>query len=135
VLILVKRIILIREGGWPMKIIVILAVLALVSSVSSPSQAMIRFEGSGEKLNFSPSQFPPDMKSAFGIMNAKCIKCHSQERLVISIQTGIGPVSNLPFDSRAANKMLLKAKTNMSKEETKQVANLITYLITESAKR
>jgi hypothetical protein len=89
-------------------------------------------------MNFDPSQIPADMKGAFEIMKVKCIQCHTQERTVIAIQTGIAPVTGQPFDKQATKaygiKMLRKPKSNMNRDEVKQVVNLMNYLIDEAAK-
>lgn len=121
-----------------MRTIVMLIIFTLLSSASTPAHAKIKSIGKGDKLNFDPSQIPKDIMGAFEIMNVKCIKCHTQERTVIAIQSGIAPVSGQPFDEKAAkaygDKLLRKSKANMSKEEIKQVVNLMTYLIAEAAK-
>ena len=121
-----------------MRISVMLIVFALLSSVSTPLHARVKTVGKGDKLNFDPLQIPQEMKGAFELMNVKCIQCHTQERAVIAIQSGIAPVSGQPFDEKAAkaygDKLLHKSKAKMTKEEMKQVVNLMTYLIAEAAK-
>jgi hypothetical protein len=71
-------------------------------------------------------------------MKIKCIQCHTQERTVIAISTGIAPVTGQPFDKQATKaygiKMLRKPKSNMSRDEVKQVVNLMNYLIDEAAR-
>ena len=112
--------------------------LALVAVVASPAHAKIRSIGKGDKMNFDPSQIPADLKPAFEIMNVKCIQCHTQERTVISIQTGIAPVTGQPFDKQATKaygiKMLRKPKSNMNRDEVKKVVELMNFLIDEAAK-
>lgn len=116
----------------------VLLVSLLVIAFACPAQAKIRSVGKGDKMNFDPSQIPADMKSAFEIMKVKCIQCHTQERTVIAIQTGIAPVTGQPFDKQATKaygvKMLRKPKSNMNREEVKAVVNLMNYLIDEAAK-
>jgi len=112
--------------------------LALLVIVSTPVHAKIKAVGKGDKMNFDPSQIPADLKGAFEIMKIKCIQCHTQERTVIAIQTGIAPVTGQPFDKQATKaygiKMLRKPKSNMTRDEVKQVVNLMNYLIDEAAK-
>ena len=121
-----------------MRIIVSLIIVALLVTVSIPAQAKIRAVGKGDKMNFDPSQIPPDLKGAFEIRKVKCVQCHTQERTVLAIQTGIAPVTGQPFDKQATKaygiKMLRKPKSNMSREDVKQVVNLMNYLIDEAAK-
>ena len=112
--------------------------LALVVAVSTPVHAKIHAVGKGDKMNFDPNQIPADLKPAFEIMKVKCIQCHTQERTVISIQTGIAPVTGQPFDKQATKaygiKMLRKPKSNMSRDEVKKVVDLMNFLIDEAAK-
>ena len=112
--------------------------LALFAVVATPAHAKIKSVGKGDKMNFDPSQIPGDMKPAFEIMKVKCIQCHTQERTVISIQTGIAPVTGQPFDKQATKaygiKMLRKPKSNMNRDEVKKVVDLMNFLIDEAAK-
>lgn len=121
-----------------MRLIKIMVVLLLISFAATSAHARIRSVGKGDKMNFDPSQIPADLKGAFEIMKVKCIQCHTQERTVIAIQTGIAPVTGQPFDKQATKaygiKMLRKPKSNMSRDEVKQVVNLMNYLIDEAAK-
>jgi len=110
----------------------------LVAAISVQADARISAIGKGDKMNFDPAQIPADLKPAFQVMNVKCIQCHTQERTVISIQTGIAPVTGQPFDKQATKaygiKMLRKPKSNMSRDEVRQVVSLMNYLIDEAAK-
>ncbi len=121
-----------------MRLITALAVSLLVLTLALPSHARIRAIGKGDKMNFDPTQVPSDMKGAFEIMKVKCIQCHTQERTVIAIQTGIAPVTGQPFDKQATKaygiKMLRKPKSNMTRDDVKQVVNLMNFLIDEAAK-
>jgi hypothetical protein len=121
-----------------MRIIVSLIIVALFATASTQAHAKIRAIGKGDKMTFDPSQIPPDLKGAFEIMKVKCVQCHTQERTVIAIQTGIAPVTGQPFDKQATKaygiKMLRKPKSNMTREDVKAVVNLMNYLIDEAAK-
>lgn len=121
-----------------MRLMRMFILLALLVAVSTPVHAKIKSVGKGDKMNFDPSQIPADMKTAFEIMKIKCIQCHTQERTVIAIQTGIAPVTGQPFDKQATKaygiKMLRKPKSNMTRDDIKQVVNLMNYLIDEASK-
>lgn len=121
-----------------MRVLKVLVVAIMTVAFAMPAQAKIRSVGKGDKMNFDPSQIPSDLKGAFEIMKVKCVQCHTQERTVIAIQTGIAPVTGQPFDKQATKaygiKMLRKPKSNMSREEVKQVVNLMNFLIDEAAK-
>lgn len=121
-----------------MRLLRTIILLALLAAVSTPVHAKIKSVGKGDRMNFDPSQIPADMRGAFEIMKVKCIQCHTQERTVIAIQTGIAPVTGQPFDKQATKaygiKMLRKPKSNMSRDDIKQVVNLMNYLIDEASK-
>jgi len=121
-----------------MRLIKLIVLLVLFAVVATPVHAKIRAVGKGDKMNFDPAQIPADLKGAFEIMKVKCVQCHTQERTVIAIQTGIAPVTGQPFDKQATKaygiKMLRKPKSNMTREEVKQVVNLMNFLIDEAAK-
>lgn len=99
----------------------------------SPVHAALKTVGLGDSLRLDPSGFPPDMKSAYAIMQAKCSQCHSLERTVIAVTTGVAPISGRPFDHAAATaygqKMLRKQNARMSKDEVKVVVELLNYLL------
>lgn len=121
-----------------MKLLRLVIIVTLFALATTPVHAKIRSVGKGDKMNFDPSQIPADLKSAFEIMKVKCIQCHTQERTVIAIQTGIAPVTGQPFDKQATKaygiKMLRKPKSNMTRDEVKKVVELMNYLIDEAAK-
>lgn len=121
-----------------MRLLRMFILFALLVAVSTPVHAKIKSVGKGDRMNFDPSQIPADMKSAFVIMKVKCTQCHTQERTVIAIQTGIAPVTGQPFDKQATKaygiKMLRKPKSNMTRDDIKQVVNLMNYLIDEASK-
>lgn len=121
-----------------MRLTKMIVLLILLSLAATPVHARIKVVGKGDKMNFDPAQIPSDLKHAFEIMKVKCIQCHTQERTVIAIQTGIAPVTGQPFDKQATKaygiKMLRKPKSNMNREEVKQVVNLMNFLIDEAAK-
>lgn len=121
-----------------MKWRIIVVVSFLVAALSVQAHARINAVGKGDKMNFDPGQIPADLKPAFEVMKIKCIQCHTQERTVIAIQTGIAPVTGQPFDRQATKaygiKMLRKPKSNMSRDEVKKVVDLMNYLIEQAAK-
>lgn len=121
-----------------MRMLRMFMLLTLFAVAATPVHAKIKAVGRGDKMNFDPAQIPADLKPAFEIMKVKCIQCHTQERTVIAIQTGIAPVTGQPFDKQATKsygiKMLRKPKSNMTREEVKKVVDLMNFLIDEAAK-
>ena len=115
----------------------VIALVAL-SMLATPCLAAIKTVGKGDTLNFDSSSIPAGMKGSFDIMKIKCIKCHTMERTVIAITTGVAPITSQPFDRSASKaygiKMLRKPDSNMNKQEVKAVVELMNYLIDEAAK-
>jgi len=116
----------------------ILCFLALIVLMSIEAQAGLKTVGSGDAMSLDPSGFPPEMKYRYEIMKVKCTKCHTLERAIIAITTGIAPISGQPFDKTSVKaygiKMLRKPDSNMTKEEVKAAVNLMDFLLDEAAR-
>ena len=117
---------------------IVASVLVAVMMLSATCYAGIRTVGKGESLNFDPASIPASLKPNFDIMRVKCIKCHTMERTVVAITTGVAPITGQPFDRAATRaygvKMLRKPDSNMNKQEVKAVVDLMNYLLDEAAK-
>lgn len=116
-----------------------IALIALaVCLLSSAAHAGLKVVGKGDSMRLDPADFPPPMKANYEIMRVKCIKCHTLERTVVAIQTGVAPISGQPFDRNATKaygiKMLRKPDSNMNKQEVKAVVELMNYLLDVVAK-
>jgi hypothetical protein len=105
---------------------------------TTPCFAGLRVVGSGDSMRFDPSGFPPNMKAAYDIMKVRCVKCHTLERTVVAVTTGVAPITGQPFDRHATKaygtKMLRKPDSNMTKPEVKVVVELLNYLLDEAAR-
>jgi len=105
--------------------------------VSTPCLADLRVVGAGDAMRLDPAGFPAAMKSDYDIMRVKCIKCHTLERTIVAIKTGIAPISGQPFDRGAVKaygiKMLRKPDSNMNKAEVKACVELMNYLLDVAA--
>ena len=66
-------------------------------------------------------------------MKQRCTKCHTLDRVVQAIGTGIAPDSWLPFDQNSARAygdgLMRSANASMSKEEIASVIDLMQWLI------
>ena len=106
---------------------------------ASSSHAALKAIGSGDKMQLDASRFPPAMKSAYQLMQKKCTGCHTMERVVIALQTGIAPTTLLEFNKKTAkdhcDKMMRKPNSNISQQDAKSITELLYYLIDESAKK
>jgi hypothetical protein len=105
---------------------------------SAPCLASVKSIGKGDTMSFDPSSIPASMKSNYEIMKVRCIKCHTMERTVVAITTGIAPITGQPFDRSATRaygiKMLRKPDSNMNKQEVKAVVDLMNYLLDEASR-
>ena len=110
-----------------------LSFLLLFCMVATSAHAGLKVVGKGDNMRYDPSSFPPVMKANYEIMKVKCIKCHTLERTVVAIQTGVAPISGQPFDRNATKaygvKMLRKPDSNMSKKEVKATVELMNWLL------
>lgn len=114
------------------------ALLVLFCLLSTAAHAALKVLGKGDSMRFDPSAFPPAMKASYEILRVKCVKCHTLERTVVAIQTGVAPISGQLFDRSATKaygvKMLRKPDSNMNKQEVKATVDLMNYLIDQAAK-
>ena len=111
----------------------ILVATIVVSIMSTVSYASNDITGEYGFREFDPSHFPPDKKLSYKIMKARCTKCHSLDRVVQAVETGIAPISWQPFDQNTANtygeNVMKKANEGMTKEEVRSVVELMQWLI------
>lgn len=116
----------------------VLPVILFLCLIATSAQASLKVLGKGDNMRFDPSAFPPAMKSAYEIMKVRCIKCHTLERTVVAITTGIAPISGQPFDRKATKaygvKMLRKPDSNMNRQEIKATVDLMNFMLDEAAR-
>ena len=109
----------------------------LLVFVTTPSFAGLKVVGSGDSMHLDPSVLPSAIKANYEIMRVKCVKCHTLERTIVAIKTGVAPISGQPFDKGAVKaygiKMLRKPDSNMSKAEVKVCVDLMNYLLDVAA--
>jgi uncharacterized membrane protein len=118
------------------RLILLMALMSLV--VTTAADARVRIKGRGAAMNFDPAGIPEHFQAAFETMSAKCTKCHTMERTVVSIQTGRAPITGQPFNRQSIMaygiKMLRKPNSDMSKKEIKDIVQLLNYLLEERSK-
>jgi hypothetical protein len=128
------------NGGFEMKKLFSLMIFTILSLVlSSSAYAGLKTIGSGNAMRLDPSGFPPDMRERYEkVMQVRCIKCHTLERAIIALKTGVAPITGQPFDRNATKaygiKMMRKPDSNMTREEVKEVVILLNYLLDEAAR-
>jgi hypothetical protein len=114
----------------------LLVTMLLVATSATAAHAGLKVIGKGDAMRLDPSDFPPAMKANYDIVRVKCVKCHTLERTIVAIQTGVAPISGQPFDRAATKaygvKMLRKPDSNMSKPEVKASVDLMNWLLGEA---
>lgn len=114
---------------------VVMMICAMLVAFPAASFGKVKTVGSGATLDFDPKGIPAKYFDAFSVMKVKCVQCHTMERTVRAITTGIAPITGQVFDKQAtkayAIKMMRKPKSNMSREEIKQVYYLMNWLLDE----
>ncbi len=102
------------------------------------TQAAVKTIGKGETLNFDPATIQTSQQANYALLQAKCKKCHTLERTVVAVRTGVAPISGGIFDRHAVKrygvKMLRKSDSNMTKDDVKAVNELLNSLLDEPAK-
>jgi hypothetical protein len=113
-----------------------LVAMLLVVTSTTAAQAGLKVVGKGDAMRLDPSAFPSAMKANYEIVRVKCVKCHTLERTIVAVQTGVAPISGQPFDRNATKaygvKMLRKPDSNMSKPEVKASVDFLNYLLAET---
>ena len=114
----------------------LLVTMLLLATSATAAHAGLKVIGKGDAMRLDPSDFPPAMKANYDIVRVKCVKCHTLERTIVAIQTGVAPISGQPFDRSATKaygvKMLRKPDSNMTKPEVKASVDLMNWLLTEA---
>jgi hypothetical protein len=123
-----------REDIYMKKFLV--AMLLVVTSTTA-AHAGLKVIGKGDSMHLDPSAFPPAMKAAYNdVVRVRCVKCHTLERTIVAIQTGVAPISGQPFDRNATKaygvKMLRKPDSNMTKPEVKASVDFMNFLLAET---
>lgn len=106
---------------------------------ASPALAKLAVIGRGASLRFDPASLPPQQREVYErVMQVKCASCHTLERVVVAVKTGIAPISGLPFNKNSARrygvKMMRKIDSGMTGTEIKEAVSLLIYLLDEAGK-
>lgn len=111
----------------------------MVCLIATAADAKVKVLGKGEQIRFDPAVIPANMKPGYDVMNTKCMACHSLERVVLAITSGIAPVTGQPFDRMATKsygiKMLRKPNSNMSRDDIKAIISFMNYLLDEAVRQ
>jgi hypothetical protein len=84
-------------------------------------------------VGIDTSGFPPRMRTAYSLMAQKCSHCHSIERVITAVRTGVCPLSKTRFTKKTSEsvvaRMYLKPDSNMTKKEARTILELLNYLL------
>jgi hypothetical protein len=113
--------------------------IALLLLCAVPAQAKLAVLGKGAAMRLDPASLPPQQREVYErVLRGKCMNCHSMERIVISVKTGIAPISGLPFNKLSARrygvKMMRKLDSGMTPAEIRDAVGLLEYLLDEAAR-
>jgi hypothetical protein len=114
-------------------------ILSLCLLITASAHAALKVVGSNDSKQLDSAGFPPAMKSAYQLMQNKCTSCHTLERVVVALQTGIAPTTLLEFNKKTAkahcDKMARKPNANITPQDAKTITTLLYYLIDEAARK
>lgn len=118
------------------KVVIVLLALCL-SAV--PAHGKLAVIGKGAAMRLDPATLPAHQRAVYErILREKCVTCHTQERILIAVKTGIAPISGLPFNKTSAKrygvKMMRKIDSGMTSTEIKEAVSLMEYLLDEAAR-
>ena len=110
--------------------------LMLTLFAGTAAHAGLKVVGNGETLAIDTTEFPPQMQKAYGVMAKRCSQCHTIERVIVAVRSGITPLSRSSFtkDSTKAlvTRMLLKAGPSFDKNERRTIVLLLNYLLDQT---
>lgn len=117
-----------------------IATLAALGALVVTAHAALTVVGTGNERTFDPASFPADKQQSYALMEAKCANasCHSMDRTVEAVTSGVMPLSKKPFDHEAAKaygiKMMRMPSSGINKAEAKELVELMYFMIDESKK-
>ncbi len=109
--------------------------LTFVLLACATAYAQLNVVGSGSGVALDVSAYPPQMQAAYNLMTHKCTRCHTIERIIEAVQTGIAPITRIAFNKQTSEsvvvRMYLKPDANLSKHEAKTVLDFLNFLLDE----
>jgi hypothetical protein len=115
----------------------IVGTLLLLSLVSSSASAAPKIIGKGSQMRFDTSKWSPDVRANYEVMENRCTKCHTLERIITPFVTGL-TMSGQVFDWDSMKivlfKMFNKPKSDISTEDRKHIVAVMKHLMNESTK-
>jgi hypothetical protein len=114
-----------------MKKICLLLCCVLLTSVVAYAQLNVIVQG--DNLIIDSTGFPAKMQSAYILMLQKCNQCHSIERIIVGVQSGICPLTKSAFNKETTKtivtRMFLKENSNMTRENARDIVEFLNFLL------
>jgi hypothetical protein len=117
-----------------------LAILFVAAAFAATSRAALKVVGDGVDRRFDPTGWPAEMQQNYQLMEVKCsvTDCHSLDRTVEAVTSGVMPLSKKTFDKKEAKaygvKMMRMPNSGIDKSEAKTLVELMYWMIDESSK-
>lgn len=116
-----------------MKRCVVAVAVAFLLISNLECHAALKIVGKQETLGFDSGNFPPKVKADYEMMKTRCVGCHTLERVVIAVTSGIGPITGQPFNRQTIKSFGCQTKRkptpSLSKQEKDAILKLLTYLV------
>jgi hypothetical protein len=97
------------------------------------SHAQLRVIGAGDTLSVDTTGFPSEMRATYDLMVQKCSRCHTIERVIVAVQSGVLPLSKQKFSADTTRslvgRMFLKPDANITRGEARKIAELLGFLL------
>ena len=104
--------------------------------VAASAYAGERTIGKGDSVSIDITGLPPEMLKAHSVMMDKCTRCHSSERVLGAVKTGVAPVTNTGFSKETAkplvDRMVKKPDSNMTNDDAGMILIYLKYLLGHS---
>jgi uncharacterized membrane protein len=112
------------------KIFIFITCMIISTAVA---HADIKVVGAGDAAAIDTSGYPSEMLKAHDLMMQKCTQCHSIERIIAGIQTGVAPITKTGFSKETSKeivvRMFLKPNSNMTRDEARVILQYLNFLL------
>src|SRR6266487_2534783 len=100
-----------------MKKTCVMLVFALL--VSTIAHAQLRVIGGGNAVGIETSGFSPQMREAYDLMVQKCSRCHTIERVIVAVQSGVCPLSKTRFNKKTSESIVVRMYLKPDRKSTR----------------
>lgn len=101
--------------------------------ITTLSHARLRISGAGDTLSVDTTGFPAEMQATYALMTQKCSRCHTIERIITAVESGVLPLSKQRFGADTTEtlvgRMFVKPDANITRGEARRIAELLSFLL------